>query len=200
MSSRIVPFITAWSDEESLPTQVIERPNFGIGFADETFGDRDERGILWQRRPSRPGRGRPLFGKVHSLRQRKAMRRLLCQVCAGPADRNDLGTLWLVRDFRDDWPQWPERMAAIEPPVCLPCARDSIKLCPALRPGHVAIRVGRPILSGIYGIRYRPGPVFPISVEDSILAFEDPAVRWTCAGQLVRELLDCTIVNIAITE
>jgi len=196
MSSRIVPFITTWSGEHEAPTQVIERRGFGIGFADETLGDRDERGVLWRRMPSRPGTGRPPFGKVHPLRQRRAMRRLLCQVCAGPADHSDLGTLWLIRDYDDDWPQWPEHMAATEPPVCLPCARDSIRICPALRKGYVAIRVGRSIVSGVYGVRYRSGPAFPVSVDDRILTFDDPAIRWTCAGQLVRELLDCTIVSL----
>ena len=197
MSSRIVPFITTWSGEQSPLSQVVDRRGLGIGFADETILDRDEHGVLWRRMPSRPGNGRPLFGKVHPLRQRRAMRKLLCQVCAGPADTTELGTLWLVRDYAGDWPGWPEHMAATEPPVCLPCARDSIRICPALRNAYVAMRVGRSTISGVYGIHYRPGPAFPESVEDRILRFGDPAIRWTCAGQLVRELLDCTIVSLS---
>ena len=196
MSSGLVPFITTWSGEHPLPTQVIERRGAGIGFADETLGDRDEHGVLWRRVPSRPGTGRPRFGEVHPLRQRRTMRRLLCQVCAGPADHTDLGTLWLVRDHRDDWPQWPEHMAATEPPVCLPCARTSVRACPALRNGYAAIRVGRSVISGVYGAQYLPGPGLPIAAADVTLAYDDPAIRWTCAGQLVRELLDCTIVNL----
>jgi hypothetical protein len=64
----LVPYITTWSTEETLPTTVIaahRRP--GIAYADETLDDRDEHGILWLRTPSSPGRGRPLFGKVHPL-------------------------------------------------------------------------------------------------------------------------------------
>ena len=193
MSSRIVPFVTTWSGELSPPAQVVDT-GLGIGFADETILDRDQYGVLWRRTPSRPGNGRPLFGKVHPLRQRRAMRKLLCQVCAKPADHNELGTLWLVRDYRDDWPQWPEHMAATEPPVCLSCAHTSIRICPALRKGYVAIRVGRSIISGVYGVHYCPGPEFPRSVDDRILTYDDPAIRWTCAGQLVRELLECTVV------
>jgi hypothetical protein len=193
--SILVPYITTWSGEDSLSTKVIEHPKSGIAFADETLGDRDDRGVLWRRVPSRPGLGRPQFGKIHPLRQRRAMRKLLCQVCGGPADQTDLGTLWLVRDYRD-WPHWPEHMACTEPPVCLPCARTAIRACPALRKGYAAIRVANSEISGIYGAHYIPGPLWPTVVKDVILTYDDPAIRWTCAGQLVRELLNCTIVNL----
>jgi hypothetical protein len=123
------------------------------------------------------------------------MRALLCQVCAESADRSELSTLWLVRDYRD-WPGWPEHMATTEPPVCLPCAHTAIRACPALRKGYAAIRVGHSKISGIYGARYRPGPLLPTPVEDAILTYDDPAIRWTCAGQLVRELRDCTLVEL----
>jgi hypothetical protein len=117
-----VAYITTWSGERPLSTKVIERPGRGIAYADETLTDRDDHGVLWRRVPSRPGDGRPQFGQVHPLRQRRAMRRLLCQVCGHPADQSDLGTLWLVPDYRDDWPTWPEHMACTEPPICRPCA------------------------------------------------------------------------------
>ena len=191
----LVPYITSWSAEKSLPAKVIELRG-RIGYADEAFGERDEHGVLWSRVPLLPGQGRPLFGKIHALRQRRAMRKLLCQVCAGPADESELGTLWLVPDFREDWPGWPEHMACTEPPVCLACARVSVRVCPALRKGYVAIRVGRSAVSGIYGARYRPGIPYPTPTEDRIVSYADPDVRWTRAGQLVRELLDCTIVNL----
>jgi hypothetical protein len=185
-----VPYITTWTAEEPLPATLIERPWSGIGYADETLGDRDENGVLWQRMPSCPGQGRPQFGKVHPLRQRRAMRRLLCGVCGGPPDRTELGVLWLLRDHRDDWPGWPEGMAATEPPVCLPCARLSVRVCPALRAGHVPVRVGHSTVAGVYGIRYQLGQ----GVDDAIVTFDDPAIRWTRATQLVRELTDCGIV------
>jgi hypothetical protein len=191
-----VPYITTWSTEQPIATTLIERPWSGIGYADEILGDRDENGVLWQRMTSAPGQGRPLFGKVHPLRQRRAMRRLLCGVCGGPPDRTDAGVLWLLRDYRDDWPGWPERMAAVEPPVCLPCARVSVRACPALRRGHVAVRVGRSTVEGVYGIRYHVGQPFPASADDAVVTFDDPAIRWTRASQLVRELTDCTIVSL----
>lgn len=163
----------------------------GIAYADETLGDRDQNGVLWQRCPSRPGLGRPIFGAIHPLRQRRAMRRLLCSICGGPPDRTDLGVLWVLRDFRDDWPDWPEGMGAVEPPVCLPCARLSIRLCPALRGGPVFIRVKHSRVAGVYGICYRANDEVACTV-----AFTKPAIRYTQAAQLVRELHDCTLVDV----
>lgn len=186
-----VPYITTWSEERPLPATVIEHPRLGISYADETLGDRDENGVLWQRMPSRPGHGRPQFGKVHPLRQRRAMRRLLCGICGGPADRTEAGVLWLIRDFRGDWPDWPEGMAATEPPVCRPCARISVRACPALRAGYVAARIGDSRVAGVYGIRYQSDGV----ADDANVAFEDPGIRWTRAAQLIRELRDCTLLG-----
>lgn len=178
-----------------MPTKVIARRS-GIGYLDETITDRDDKGVLWTRIASRPGQGQPQFGKIHSLRQRRAMTRLLCQVCAGPADQNEAGVLFLLNDDREDWPAWPEGMGCTEPPVCLRCAHVSVRHCPSLRKGWVAVRVGRCEVSGVYGARYQPGHPFPIAVEDALLAFDHPAIRWTRANQLVRELHDCTLVDL----
>jgi hypothetical protein len=125
------------------------------------------------------------------------MRRLLCNVCAGPADQNDQGVLWLVRDYRDDWPDWPNEMGVTEPPVCLPCARLSVHNCPALRQGYAAVRVGHYTVGGVYGQLYQPGRSHPIKTTVDIVAFEDPAINWTLATQLVRHLTDCTIIDLA---
>jgi hypothetical protein len=198
--SAIVPYTTRWSGETKLPTAVVARARgFGIAFADEIISDRDRYGALWQRDPSRPGTGLPEFGNVHSGRQRRAMRNLLCQVCSGPADRDELGTLWLLPDYADyhqDWAGWPERMATPEPPVCLACANTAVRVCPALRKGHVAIRVGHSVVSGVRGALYVPGPLLPKPVDDVMVPYEDPAMRWTLAAHLVRELFQCTIVKL----
>ena len=193
---QIVPYIVSWSDEEALPTILVERPWSGIGYADETLCDRDEHGVLWARVRCRPGSGKPIFGQMHPMRQRRAMRKLLCGICGGQPDRNDQGVLWLLHDYRDDWPNWPEHMASREPPVCLPCAHKSIRLCPSLQKGYVAVRVGHSVVSGVYGLCYQAGQPFPISTKDEIVTFEDPAIRWVRAHQLVRELLECTFVDL----
>jgi hypothetical protein len=193
----IVPYITAWSGEPTLPTRVIDAGRSGIAFDDETLMDRDDHDVLWSRMPSRPGDGRPEFKRVHSLRQRRAMRRLLCQVCAEPADRSDDGVLWLLQDDRGDWPDWPEGMGNTYPPVCLSCARLSIRMCPSLRKGYVAVRAHRFPYSGVYGLRYRPGYPDPIPLDAAVVAYTSPAIVWTCAVQLVRSLHDCTIVDLS---
>lgn len=196
----IVPYTTRWSGEgKALATVTYGRFRPGIAYTDESLSDRDGRGVLWRREPSLPGTGRPEFGKVHSGRQVRAMRDLRCQVCAGPADQNELGTLWLLPDdtgYHDDWPGWPERMATPEPPVCLRCAHIAVRACPALRKGHVAIRVGRSVISGVRGILYRPGPLVPTPLDVTMLAYEDAVIGWMCAAHLVRELFECTIVTL----
>jgi hypothetical protein len=196
----VVPYIAAWSGEEALPTRIVGDGLNGVRFADETLIDRDEHDVLWTRIPSRPGEGRPLYGQVHALRQRRAMRRLLCQVCAKPGDRNEQGVLWLLPDHRGDWPGWPENMANSYPPVCLPCARLSIGACPMLRRGHVAVRTQRAPLSGVFGVRYLPARLAPVPAEGVVVGYDDPAIRWICAAQQIRSLQGCTIVTLDPAE
>lgn len=187
-------YITTWSAEQDLPLRVMEHPGVGIGHADELLGDRDARGVLWQRAAMRHGVGKPEFGKVHPLRQRRAMRKLLCQVCAGPADQNDDGVLWLLRDHRDDWHGWPEAMACVEPPICAPCVATSVQLCPALRRGAVTVRVREFEIAGVRGVLYRKGTFGPFAVGAANLTYDDPDVRWLVASALIRELRGCAFV------
>lgn len=201
MSHIIAPYITSWSAEQEIPSRVVERPGYGVGYANEVLGDRDAHGVLWQRPAVRHGVGKPEFGKVHPLRQRRAMRKLLCQVCAGPADQNEDGVLWLLRDYQGDWPNWPEGMACTEPPVCVPCVAVSLQLCPALRRGAVAVRVGEFEVAGVRGALYRKGMFAPVAVEDVNAAYDDPDIRWVVASALIRELRGCAFVPLAqLTE
>lgn len=192
----VVPYIAAWSGERASDTQVIARGLSGIGYTDETLIDRDDRDVLWTRIPSRQTYGRPQYGQVHPLRQRRAMRRLLCQVCGQPADRNEQGVLWLLKDHREDWPNWPDGMGNTYPPVCLPCARLAIRMCPSLRHGYVAVRARRCPMTGVYGLRYVPARPYPVPVDDVLVGYDDPAVRWVRAAQQVRSLFECALVTI----
>jgi hypothetical protein len=189
----VVPYITMWSGEDDLQNQVQALPGHGIRYVDEVATDRDTHNILWYRTASRPGQGRPIFGQVNSLRQRRAMRRTLCQVCGGSPDVNDQGVLWLLQDHREDWPGWPTRMAVTEPPICLPCAKTTIRLCPALRKSAVAVRVKQAKLAGVHGVRYAPDAR---PINDALVEFRDPNARWVVARNLVRELQECRIVPI----
>lgn len=191
----VAPYITAWTAEADPPCTLVEIPGRGIGYADETVTDRDSRGVLWYRTPLGPGQGRPVFGRVHPLRQRRAMQRLLCSVCAAPADRTGDGVLWLLQDHRDDWPGWPETMGVTEPPVCLSCVHFSVRTCPALRRGAVAVRARRFPITGVHGGLYSGGPS-PVLIRDASVLYDDPAVRWVRAVSLARELGDCTLIEV----
>lgn len=185
----VVPYIASWSQEQARSPVVIG-PRGGIAYQDEGPYDRDADGYLWLRAPAKQGCGRPEFGRVHPLRQRRVMRRLLCQVCGGSADQNERGTLWLLEDHRADWEGWPNGLLTTHPPVCTPCAGEAVRSCPNLLGRCVAVRVGSSEVSGIYGVRHLPGgPLTPGVVE-----YGDPAGRWVLASQLVRSLSDCTVV------
>lgn len=177
-----------------MPTKVITVPGMGIAYADETITDRDRNGVLWCRVGISPGHGRPDFGRVHPQRQRRTMLRLLCQVCGGPADQTEQGVLWLIRDFRDDWPGWPNKMGVTEPPICLPCVRTSLDRCPALHKGAVTIRARRYPVAAARGALHA-GPELTYA-ESATVALDDPKIRWLRAISLVRELNDCTIVSL----
>jgi hypothetical protein len=193
----VVPYVTKWSGEQEPAVTVVERRGGGIGYARENLLDRDEFGVLWSRCSSSPGRGRPEFGRVHTMRQRRAMARLLCQVCGEPADRDaEGGVLWLWKDHRDHWHGWPDGMLVTEPPVCVPCVGLAVRLCPALRHGAVAMRVRRFPVVGVHGARYRLGQRGPAPVQLANVRYDDPSVHWVQADHLVRELWDCTLVEV----
>jgi hypothetical protein len=174
---------------------VIGVSGVGIRYADETARDRDEHGVLWVRAPSLRGIGLPRFGAVHPLRQRRAMRELLCQICARPADRSGQGMLWLLPDHRGDWRGWPDDMGNSYPPLCLPCARLSVRTCPHLRRGWVAVRAHSRV-AGVLGAVHQPGVGAREAIEPAVVAYSHRRIRWTLAGQLVRTLHHSTIVDL----
>ena len=157
----VVPYITAWSAEHLARPVVVAVPGVGLGLQGEIPHDRDADGVLWARMTLQRGCGRPEFGRVHPARQRRAMRRLLCQVCGESADRTGEGVLWLLKEDRGDWPGWPEGMAATHPPVCLGRARAAGRRCPHLATGFVAVRVADSERCGVYGTLYQPGELGP---------------------------------------
>jgi hypothetical protein len=191
-----VPYVARWSAEVDLEAPLVETAN-GLAYADELSVDRDDHRVLWSRVATRPGVGEPIYRELHPLRQRRAMRRLLCQVCAGPADQNDQGALWLIQDQRGQWPNWPEGAHNTQPPLCRRCARISVKTCPWLRDGYVAVRA-RSFLSGASGGLYRTGgpSARPVQASVTNVPYDDPRIRWLQADQLERDLYDCTFVEL----
>lgn len=192
----IVPDIATWSAERDISGRVIQGPR-GIVFADETPLDRDTRGALWRRMSLQQGQGKPQYGGVHPQRQRRAMHRLLCQVCTGPADQNDRGTLWLLERTEDEWTSWPNGLLTSHPPVCLSCAPKAVRYCPNLRDGYVAVRVSATDVCGVHGPVYLRGPGIQAFASDhEIVLYDEPDIRWVLAEQSVRVLRSCTIVDL----
>ncbi|WP_330349687.1 hypothetical protein [Streptomyces sp. NBC_00582] len=194
----VVPFIAAWSGEPRLRRNVVYAARGGVAFADETPEDRDQFGVLWNSRAMAPGTGRPRYGEVHPDRQCEAMRYLLCQVCGRPADRDRRGVLWLLEDNRADWDGWPNDLLTVHPPICLPCAGKAVEMCPHLVDSNVAVRVHASEVCGVYGRVWAPSAFgYPVRTANAdVVAYGTAAARWVLAGQLVRSLHGCTIVDL----
>jgi hypothetical protein len=192
-----VPFIASWSAETTTQPEVTMRRG-RLAYLNERPGDRDSNGILWRRVPSMPGKGKPQYGKVHFLRQRQAMDSLLCQVCGQPAkkDANANGLLWLLSEDPEDRSTWPADLVTGHPPVCLSCARLSIKACPHLRMQYAAVRVRRFSLSGVHGVLYRPSYPAPVPHDVGGLDFGDHRMPWVQAAQLMMRLEEFTLVDL----
>ncbi|WP_094212045.1 hypothetical protein [Streptomyces sp. 2R] len=155
-----VPFIAPWSAEQHLPSTIVRRTGVGgtgIGYADELSHVDRRRSVLWTRQAVARGSGTPFLAGVHPLRQRQAMSHMLCQVCGQST-------------FDSAFRQWGERHLFVArapkskplgegevtttPPICLPCARESVGACPHLRKGWAAALVELAQPWGVAGIRY----------------------------------------------
>ncbi|KOV82476.1 hypothetical protein ADL03_24485 [Nocardia sp. NRRL S-836] len=193
----VAPHVTSWSAEQNLQCGLIVRPDRrGVGYVNELPGDRDEHGVLWVKVAERHGAGKPDFARVHPARQRQAMKELLCQVCAKPADRTSDGVLWLMRDHREtEDPDWPEHMASVEPPTCVPCIEISLRRCPALRRGAVAVRVHEYSVMGVRGTLYKPGVFAPEPLRIEHLVHGDALAGWMVAASSFRLLQKCSFVS-----
>ncbi|WP_329151180.1 hypothetical protein OIU91_28270 [Streptomyces sp. NBC_01456] len=191
-----MPYISTWGAERDLSGHIIVGRR-GIVFADESPLDRDTQGALWRRMSLHQREGKPQHGGVHPQRQRRAMQRLLCQVCAGPSDQDDRGTLWLLETAEDEWEGWPNGLVTSHPPMCLACAPQAVRYCPNLRNGYVALRVAKSDVCGVHGPLYHRGPgIQAVPGDHAIVLYDEPQIRWVLAEQSVRELQSCTIVDL----
>lgn len=188
-----VPYVAAWSAETAhAPVVVRHRTGHGIGFADEGPFDRDADGVLWIRQPIARGSGRPLFPTIHALRQRRAVSRMLCQVCgADTLEQNPERQLFVLKDVGRPVEEGELTTAA---PVCPPCAPIAVEHCPHLRE-HVAAWVERPLPWGVAGIPYDRHTLLPVPGDDLVkVAYGDPARHWLVATRQVLSLNGCTAV------
>lgn len=195
------PFISSRTTEQSLPGTLLVRPGAGqgLGYEDEGEGeqDRDRDGGLWARvSTDLSGTGTVENAIPHPYRQRALMERLLCQVCAGPPERDEReGFLFVVPDgprdrsaAREDW---AERALEATPPVCLADAVESATGCPRLGRA-TALWVRQPVLYGVSGFGYLllDGTLRRLKTP---VSYEDPALAWVVAHQMVRRLQGVTV-------
>ncbi|RKN43874.1 hypothetical protein D7294_09265 [Streptomyces hoynatensis] len=194
-----VPFVAKWSGEEvTVGGALTVRPDGGgLAYRDAAAGDRDRHGVLWARVVRAPGVGRPDFRVMHPVRQRGAMLGLLCQVCGGPADRSGKGWLFVLgrpEVVGEGVSGWPEGLLCTKPPVCVPCARRAVRLCPHLGE-PVFVRVRKPRVWGVFGGFFLPRPGGGlVAGEDDYVPYGHRQAGWFLANQLVLELARTTRV------
>jgi len=193
---RPVPYITAWRDEVLQQPPVIASQSGIVYAGGPADRGRGEDGLLWRLWDDIQGSGEPQWTDVHAPRQRKAMRDFLCQVCGGPADRNEQGVLWLLEDGSDQGHRWPNGFFTVHPPVCRPCAPIAAAHCPHLRrKGVVAVRVGTIILDAVYGQRYYRSRLGLVAGDKDVFFTRTWAAKWVVVGQVAATLDDCTILD-----
>lgn len=195
-----VPDIAAWS-AETLPQPGLVISKDGVAFKGSvsptgyTLG-RDAAGVLWQRWGLRRGKGAALLGRVHGPRQRRAMRKQLCQVCKGTSDETKQGRLYLLEDYRGV-ENWPEREVTTHPPVCRRCVPLAVPLCPHLRGRVAAVRARRVSVDGVHGMVYRTDKDGAVVKAGLKTVFHgDWRVKWMLGNQLAATLEDVTIVDL----
>jgi hypothetical protein len=193
-----VPFAAAWSGEEPDISRLIARPfGAGLAYSDEMPEDRDERGVLWARMQVAPGSGRPMFDRMHSVRQREALLRKLCQVCGKPADWTEQGWLFLSQytHLTHAMGDSADQGFTSKPPVCTPCAQLAVRLCPHLT-DPVAIRSAKPRVWGVSGGFYVPNhdaKAVPYPADENLPYGQRPDLaKWFLASQLIVHLTKCT--------
>jgi hypothetical protein len=191
-----VPYAAAWSGESPAVggALTVRADGAGLAYRDEVSLDRDRHGVLWARLDEAPGVGRPDFRLLHSLRQRRAMFGMLCQVCGAPAGRTSRGWLFLLQRPApgERAANWPEGALSAKPPVCAPCARLALRHCPHLT-DPLAVRVRKPRVWGVFGGLITPagGGTLVQSPTDECLPYGHPGTPWFLASQLVVELGRC---------
>ncbi|MYR55500.1 hypothetical protein GTY54_04305 [Streptomyces sp. SID625] len=149
-------------------------------------------------RPPEGERGRVLYACMDPLRQRECMEKLLCQICAQPAETS-AGTVFVDRQRRDeDQPAQLDRITTDMPPVCPTCLPLSLRHCPFLRRDETVrvLLVRKSVISGVSGTLYRvQKDQWVPSEEDSYSSYNRPRYPGMLAQRLYRKLRGVTVVD-----
>lgn len=148
MPDSLVPWNASWSSEES--------------FAIRPCRYADGRRAIWQ--PYSPGRGRPIFARPHSVRQRRSIAEMRCTVCG---DATPIDDRWWFGHGQVDG-LW---FRTQEAPVHHGCAVRGRELCPHLRdmasplrrfPDRFSVHatlIGGPAVKTDFGLDIAPGEI-----------------------------------------
>ncbi|MGW0856115.1 hypothetical protein [Streptomyces sp. NPDC002690] len=201
-----VPYIASWSAEMTDTNGLLVFKG-SLRYMDESPLERRD-GATWLRMTLARGRGRANLGFVHPVRQRRAMRLSLCQVC-GKTTIDQQFNLWGERFLylvAQDQPIEDGEVVAA-PPVHLACAIESVRDCPHLRRGHTLALVESAPVWGVFGRAYDPRtgrplldpktgePAAHIKVE-----YGDPRLKYMLATSLCVSLYGCTPVTLVDGE
>lgn len=133
-----VPWVTSWSDEETLGVRRCPSIN----------------GRLAVCQAERPGKGRPQYSMNHFRRQRETVRHMLCPMCGQPtatgdrwtqiAKRTSVGALRAKGLTETFAPETRDDLIVIDAGSIAPlheaCVRRSLEYCPHLR-AHPGVEV-----------------------------------------------------------
>ncbi|MFD3909992.1 hypothetical protein [Streptomyces sp. NPDC058603] len=125
---------------------------------------------------------------------------MLCQVCGRSTfgRRHDERHLFLMAAV--DGRPIADGERTTSPPVCEPCAIESVRACPRLRKGHAAALVQHTALWGVAGIVHDPTTLTPLLSDTdgglTEVSFDDPLIRWTLAYRTVVTLHRVTTVDL----
>jgi hypothetical protein len=159
-----VPWAALWSAEQEIDREnhILIWKQGKLAYADEIPGDR-RLGVLWCRHKL-GSHGEPLFGQLHTARQRLAMIKSLCQVCGGSAVNEDGRIAWLIpADSDTSW--------TMTPPTCEGCQPEALRYCPHL--------TSKP------PVRLTAAKSFPLGVLGDLYQVEDNQVTGVAPRSIV---------------
>ncbi|MFF9076089.1 hypothetical protein ACF1A9_27935 [Streptomyces sp. NPDC014872] len=184
-------FIAPYADETVSDIKVLFDEHGRVRYADERPSDRCVDGYLWERWEGTQTGGQR-WSEHYPERQRHVMRQPpRCGGCAGEADVNERGMLWLLNaDAGTERLTFPRDIITATPPMCVPDAHQALRLCRALREGFITLRarVAEPI--GVKGTVYSPSAP---PQEDQLVQFDDSRMDRVVARQLILKLYDADL-------
>lgn len=181
-------YIAPYGHEAPCDVEVVFDAEGRVRYADEQPGDRCVDGWLWERWEGTQTGGQR-WAEHHPARQPHVMTLPpLCGGCAGEADRDERGMLWLLHpDEHSEKLTFPCDIITATPPMCLPDAHWALRACRAAKGEFIAVRTRAIEIIGVRGTVY--SPTQPPLVDELVL-FDDSRMHQVVARQTIIKLCD----------